>query len=220
MVIAEETDSLDFDFPPLGDGEIDADGPFDEGILGHFHIHLDIQEAFFLEEALDDANAGLFHIIGELPAATQGQAVVHQIFLFALLDTGEGPAGDPRALDHLNDQVGAVAGGGQGVQTNGHILELALGPQTIHDGRHIITRQGDGHSFAQAAQLDNLVRPEILVSLHADTSDEVFVGTGIIDGRGLLRRKNARHREERQHTKNDPTNQFHPAKIIIYLSFP
>ena len=220
VVVAEETDFLDFDFPSLGDGEIDADGTFDERILGHLHIHLDIQEAFFLEKALDDADAGLFHIIGELAAATQGQAVVHQIFLLALLDAGESPAGDPRALDHLDDQVRAVAGGGQGIQTDGYIFELALGPQAIHDGGNIITRQGDGHSFAQAAQLDNLVRTEILVPFHADASDKVFVGTGIIDGRGLLRRKNARHREERQHTKNDPTNQFHPAKIIIYLSFP
>ena len=220
MIVAEETDFLDFDLAALGDGEIDADGPFDERILGHFHIHLDIQEAFFLEETFDDAYAGLFHIVGELTAATQGQAVIHQIFLFALLDTGEGPTGNPRALDHLDDQVRAVAGGGQGIQTDGHILELALGPQTIHDGGNIITRQGDGHSFAQTGKLDDLVGTKILVSLNADVSDKVFMGTGIIDGRGLLRRKNARHREERKHTKNNPTNQFHPAKIIIYLSFP
>ena len=79
--------------------------------------------------------------------------------------------------------------------------------------------------FCRSGQARGLYRSkgfatEILVPFHADASDKVFVGTGIIDGRGLLRRKNARQREERQHTKNDPTNQFHPAKIIIYLSFP
>ena len=179
MLVADKVNGLDFDFFAAIHREIHTDGALDHGIPLLLRRDLALQESLFGIEPLDDIDRCLRDIIGILPAATQFQAV-HEFLLFAALHPGKGPGRHPGTLFDENDKPRGITLGAQAVHCDGHILKIALGPQTGHHAGNRIAGDRQFHSLLHAGKRNDPLRVHVFVSFHPDTTNDIFLWIVII----------------------------------------
>ena len=161
--------------------EIYPDCILDDGVLGDLGRDLDIPEALLAVVPGDDVAGGLVDILGELASPPEGNPLLEVLPLTAL-HTGESVTGHPWTLLDTDDEPCAVALGTERVKFHFDILEIPLGPQAVHDGGDVVPGDGHFHSLVQTGQIRYLGIRKICVSLDPDSPDNVFLGTGIING--------------------------------------
>ena len=179
MVIADEIDGLDLDSRAAVHVIIHADGIADDGIFLDTRLHPDVEEALVLVVSLDDVDGRLRHVVGILASPFEVQTIL-KIFLFTALHSGKRPSGDSRTLFHDQFQEDGIFRCRKRIGIDGHILEIALHPQTVHDGRDVLTGNRNLHSLSETCLLQYLVIVEALVSLDGNAAHNIFAGIIVI----------------------------------------
>ena len=180
MLVAYEVDILYLDLDTPVDGEIDAYGLPDYGILLDLGLYLAVQEALFGIILLNDVGRSLLDVIREFPAPAEVQPFL-KILLLAGLNSRERPSGNPGPLGHHYFEKCGVSVGAYMVDFHRYIFEIALQPETAHDTGEFLAGDRYLHPFLETGQRNNLALAEIVVSIYADAADLVFDGTVIID---------------------------------------
>ena len=223
ILIADKVDGLDFDFLATVHREIHADGALDHGIPLLLGRDLALQETLLGIEPLDDIHGGLGHILGILAATTQLQAL-HEFLFLAALHAGKGPGRHPGTFFDDDDKPGGIALGAQAVHRDGHILKIALGPQTGHHTGNRIAGDRQFHSLLHAGKRDDSIRIHMLVSIYPDSSDNIFLWIVIIylDPALIVLSPNGKGGQQPAKENSHPisiVHSIHHSNVQIYESY-
>ena len=216
MLVADEVDRLDAHLLALVDGEVDADGVLDHGVTLDLGLDVAEQESLLGEVALDDVGGGLLHVLGELAAAAEAQALL-DVLALTRLDAAERPAGHARALFDADLEPSGIPAGAEAVQLEGDVLEKALQVEAADYVGDVVARHGQGHALVQTRLVDDLLLAEHRIALDRNPRDDIFLRMVVVHlDSVVLRPGYGRRKQQSQKGQNPSYFHFHSINVQIY----